>query len=120
MNLIYPLPTEEPAIAGIGWVENHHLQDSVESVIRNTGELSENAKESERQENVSDPESSDVSVSSQRGHSTRRTGKPSAWGRATPGEAASSHYTECKGLGILADVGGTRTPEVLSWGRRVR
>jgi hypothetical protein len=34
--------------------------------------------------------SSEAHVSSQRGHSTRRTGKPSTWGRATAYEVPQS------------------------------
>jgi hypothetical protein len=45
-NLIYPVPTEEPAVAGIGWVDNRHLNSCVESIIRNVGDPLDDAKES--------------------------------------------------------------------------
>ena len=38
MNLIYPVLTEEPAVAGIGWLDNRHLRDFVESINGNLGE----------------------------------------------------------------------------------
>ena len=46
MNLIYPLPTEEPAIAGIGLFDNRHLRDLVESIDGNMGDPADTAKES--------------------------------------------------------------------------
>jgi hypothetical protein len=89
MNLIYPLPTEEPAIAGIGWLENHHLHDSAESVIMNTGERTWDVKESGSRRLETTPKSSKAQVGSQRGHSTRRMGKLSTGRRATPGEVGA-------------------------------
>jgi hypothetical protein len=86
MNLIYPAPTEEPAIAGIGLPDNRHLNDLVESITMNVGDHSRNEKESGSKAVETHPKSSDVLGWSQRGHSTRRTGKPSTWERATPWE----------------------------------
>jgi hypothetical protein len=46
MNLIYPVPTEEPAVAGIGCQDNRHLRDFVESITRNLGDPPDGANES--------------------------------------------------------------------------
>jgi hypothetical protein len=46
MNLIYPMPAREPRYAGIGWSDNHHLSDLVESINGNMGDPSDDAKES--------------------------------------------------------------------------
>jgi len=43
-NLIYPMSTEEPAIAGIGQLDNRHLTDLVESITRNLGAPSADGK----------------------------------------------------------------------------
>jgi hypothetical protein len=83
MNLMYPVPTEEPAIAGIGWTDNRHLHDLVESIIRNVGDHSRNVQESGSSRLETTSKSSDVLGWSQRGHSSRRAGKPSTWRRAT-------------------------------------
>jgi hypothetical protein len=45
-NLMYPMSTGEPAIAGIGWVDNRHLNDFVESITINMGDPSDDANES--------------------------------------------------------------------------
>ena len=37
-NLIYPMSTEEPTIAGIGLSDNRHLNDLVESITKYTHE----------------------------------------------------------------------------------
>jgi hypothetical protein len=71
MNLMYPVPTEEPAVAGRGCGDNRHLLDCVESIIRNLGDSSDNANESGSRGLATTPKSSDVSEGSQRGHSTR-------------------------------------------------
>jgi hypothetical protein len=42
-NLIYPVLTEEPAIAGIGCLDNRHLRDFVESIVENLGDLAADA-----------------------------------------------------------------------------
>jgi hypothetical protein len=83
MNLIYPVPTEEPAIAGIGCCDNRHLHDLVESIIRNVGDPSDNANESGSNELETAPKSSDGSEGSQRDHSTQSAGKPRTGGRVT-------------------------------------
>jgi hypothetical protein len=84
MNLIYPVSTEEPAIAGIGPSDNRRLHDPVESIIVNVGDLSDDVNESGSTDWATSPKSSDASERSQCGHSTLRAGKPSTWGRATP------------------------------------
>jgi hypothetical protein len=89
MNLIYPLPTEEPRYAGIGWRENHHRHDRVESVMMNTGERTWDVKESGIRRLETTPKSSKAQVGSQRGHSTQRMGKPSTGGRATAWEVGA-------------------------------
>jgi hypothetical protein len=120
MNLIYPLPTEEPAVAGIGWLENHHLHDRVESVIMNTGERPWDVKESGSRWLETTPKSSKAQVGSQRGHSTRRTGKPSTGGRATAGQVPQSTITPLyTGESRLGGGKETRVM-VLIGGRRVR
>jgi hypothetical protein len=82
-NLIYPASTREPAIAGKGEHDNHHLTDLVESISGNMGEPSDDAKESGSRGWETIPKTSKAFEGSQRGHSTRRTGKPSTGGRAT-------------------------------------
>jgi hypothetical protein len=120
VNLTYPIPTREPAIAGRGRQRTATYVISLESMAVNMGDPSGDANESGSSEWETTPKTSDASEGSQRGHSTRSAGKPCTWGRATPGEAASRHYAECEGLGSLANVSGTRTREVLSWGGRMR
>jgi len=46
MNLIYPVSTKEPAIAGIGCPDNHHLTSLAECIGWNLGDLVHDAKES--------------------------------------------------------------------------
>jgi hypothetical protein len=46
MNLIYPASTKEPAVAGIGCPDNHHLTSLVECIRRNLGDLVHDVKES--------------------------------------------------------------------------
>jgi hypothetical protein len=46
MNLIYPVSTEEPAVAGIGPSDNRCLHDPVESIIVNVGDPSDDVNES--------------------------------------------------------------------------
>jgi hypothetical protein len=46
MNLIYPVSTEEPAIAGLGPSDNRRLHDPVESIVVNVGDPLDNVKES--------------------------------------------------------------------------
>jgi hypothetical protein len=57
-------------------VDHHHLHDSVESVTENMGELTRDGKESERGAGKSILKSSEVRVSSQRGHSSRGSHVP--------------------------------------------
>jgi hypothetical protein len=45
-NLMYPASTEEPAVAGIGWIDNRHLRDFVESIVENLGDPSGDVNES--------------------------------------------------------------------------
>ena len=72
----------------------------------NVGDPAWDVKESGITDVVTRPKSSNAQTGSQRGHRTRRAGKPRTGGRATPGEVASNHYAECEGLGILANVSG--------------
>jgi hypothetical protein len=88
-HLIYPMSTEEPAIAGTGRSDNRHLRDLAESIMRNLGDSSDNANESGSSELETTPKSSDVSEESQRGHSTRSAGKPRTGGRATACEVGA-------------------------------
>jgi hypothetical protein len=81
--LIYPISTEEPAIAGIGYFDNRHLNDFVESIVRNLGDSSDNVNESGSSELETTPKTSDMSEESQRGHSSLSAGKPRTWRRAT-------------------------------------
>jgi hypothetical protein len=56
---------------------------SLESISVNMGDPADDANESGSSEWETTPKTSDVSEGSQRGHSTRRAGKPRTWGRAT-------------------------------------
>jgi hypothetical protein len=47
-NLTYPIPTREPALAGIGCGITATYVISLESIIVNMGELAWDVKESER------------------------------------------------------------------------
>jgi hypothetical protein len=83
MNLIYPTSTREPAIAGIGCMDNRHLHDLVEFIIRNLGGPVNDVKESGSSGLETTSKTSNASTGSQRGHSTLSVGKPRTWGRAT-------------------------------------
>jgi hypothetical protein len=85
-DLIYPVSTEEPAVAGIGCMGNHHLRDPVESINVNMGDPSDDAKERGSKELATALKTSEAPEGSQRGHSTRSAGKPRTWERAAPGE----------------------------------
>jgi hypothetical protein len=82
-NLIYPASTQEPAVAGIGCMDNHHLRDRVESIKRNLGGPLGDDKESGSSGLETTPKTSDAPEGSQRGHSTQSAGKPRTGGRAT-------------------------------------
>jgi hypothetical protein len=56
----------------------------LESIKVNMGGPSADANGSGSTEGATRPKSPDAAGGSQRGHTTRRTGKPSTWGRATP------------------------------------
>jgi hypothetical protein len=84
MNLIYPVPTEEPAIAGKGCMVTATYVIPLESINVNMGGPSADANGSGSTDGVTRPKSPDAAGGSQRGHTTRRMGKPSTWGRATP------------------------------------
>ena len=109
------------AIGGERLVDNHHLLDSVESVTGNMGELIRDVKESERRAGKSIPKSSEVRVGSQRGHSSRRAGKPRTGRRATAHEVPQSTTLPNAKPG---DPGRCRQKETrvngLGGGRRVR
>jgi hypothetical protein len=95
MNLMYPVPTEEPAIAGIGWTDNRRLHDLVESIIRNVGDSLTDVKESGSTDWETNPKTSNAVGESQRGHSTRSAGKPRTWGRVTAYWQPSSNAAGC-------------------------
>jgi hypothetical protein len=81
-NLTYPVPTEEPAVAGIGCSITATYVVSFESVTVNMGDPSDDANESGSSEVETPPKTSDASGGSQRGHSSRSAGKPHTWQRA--------------------------------------
>jgi hypothetical protein len=83
MNLMYPVSTEEPRYAGIGPSDDRRLHDPAESITANVGDLSGDVKESGSNELETALKSSDASDRSQRGHSSRSTGKPCTGRRAT-------------------------------------
>jgi hypothetical protein len=83
MNLIYPTPTRELAIASIGCHDNRHLRDLAESIDGNMGDPSHDDKGSGSTDGETRPKSSKACDGSQRGHSTQRVGKPRTRGRAT-------------------------------------
>jgi hypothetical protein len=83
MNLIYPVSTEVLAIARLGYADNRRLSGSVESISVNMGDPSGDVKESGSSRLETTSKSSDALEGSQRGHSSRRAGKPSTWPRAT-------------------------------------
>jgi hypothetical protein len=83
MNLIYPVPTEGACDNRYRLADNHHLSDLVESVKLNLGGPSDDGNESGSRRVETPPKSSDASEGSQRGHSSRSTGKPCTWRRAT-------------------------------------
>ena len=84
INLIYPVPTEEPAIAGRGCMVTATYVIPLESINVNMGGPSADANGSGSTDGATRPKSPDAAGGSQRGHTTRRTGKPSTWGKATP------------------------------------
>jgi hypothetical protein len=57
-----------------------------ESITVNRGDSSDDGKESGSRGLETAPKPSEASGESQRGHSTRRAGKPRTGGRTTPGE----------------------------------
>jgi hypothetical protein len=71
------------AICGDRLHDNHHLHDLAESTNGNMGDPSDDDKESGSRALETAPKPSDASEGSQRGHSSRSTGKPCTWRRAT-------------------------------------
>ena len=53
---MYPVPTEEPAVAGIGLWDNRHLRDFMESIVENVGDPPDDANESGRRRVETPPE----------------------------------------------------------------
>jgi hypothetical protein len=82
-HLIYSIPTEEPAIAGIGCEITATYVILFEFIHGNMGDPSDDGNESGNRELETTPKSSDAPEGSQRGHSTQRAGKLPTWGRAT-------------------------------------
>ena len=83
-DLIYPASTEEPAVAGRGRVITTTYMIPFESIAVNMGDLLGDVKESGSKGLETALKSSEAPSRSQRGRSTRRAGKPSTGGRATP------------------------------------
>lgn len=69
MNLIYPMSTGEPAVAGIGYLDNRHLRDPAESINGNMGDPADDVKGSRSNGLVTVLKSSKASGGSQRSHS---------------------------------------------------
>jgi hypothetical protein len=86
---MYPVPTEELAIARLGQCDNRRLSGPVESINVNMGDHSRNVKESGSSGLETASKSSEVLGWSQRGHSTPSAGKPRTWGRATAWEVGA-------------------------------
>jgi hypothetical protein len=95
MNLIYPASIREPAIAGIGCSDNHHLNGPIESINGNMGDLPSHAKESGSTDIVICPKTSNGLGRSQRSHSTRSVGEPRTRGRATAWRLFRRDIAEC-------------------------
>ena len=74
----------------MGESDNRHLSCPAESIAVNMGDLPRDDKESGSTGEAIRPKSSNALGKSQRGHSTRRTGKPSTGGRATAYEVPQS------------------------------
>jgi len=74
----------------MGESDNRHLSCPAESISVNMGDLPRDDKESGSTGGETRPQSSNALRKSQRGHSTRRMGKPSTWGRATAYEVPQS------------------------------
>jgi hypothetical protein len=83
IDLIDPASIRKPAIAGIGCPDNHHLNGLVESINGNMGGPAGDVKESGSRGLETTPKTSKAPEGRQRGHSTRRAGKPRTGGRAT-------------------------------------
>jgi hypothetical protein len=77
------MPAGEPAIAGKGCAITTTDVVSFESINVNMGDPSDDVNESGSRGLATTPKTSDASEGSQRGHSTRRVGKPRTGGRAT-------------------------------------
>ena len=84
MNLIYPMSTGEPAVAGIGYLDNRHPRDPAESINGNMGDPADDVKGSGSNGLVTVLKTSDASEGSQRGHSTQSAGKPRTGGSCDP------------------------------------
>ena len=70
-------------------MDNRRLRGPVESIHVNVGDPSDDVKESGSSELKTAPKPSEASDGSQRGHSTRRLGKPATGGRATACEVGA-------------------------------
>jgi hypothetical protein len=79
-DLISPVPTEEPAIAGRGWEVTATSVISWESMAMTMGERHGDGKASERREHLRAPEASEAPCRRQRGHVV------SAWESPVQGE----------------------------------
>jgi hypothetical protein len=75
-HLIYPVPTEEPAVAGIGWTITTTYMVAQSPSLGTWETLSMMLRRAELRSGKHLLKSSDASRGSQRGHSSRRAGKP--------------------------------------------
>jgi hypothetical protein len=108
INLIYPTSTREPREAGRGCSITTTYTTSFESIDGNMGELIRDVKESGSNGVETHLKASEAPISSQRGHSSRRTGKPRTGRRATACEVPQS-TTLANGKAVNAADVGRRT-----------
>jgi hypothetical protein len=94
MNLISPMSTAEPAIAGKGRKDNHHLHDLAELISENLGDHSWHGKESGSTDGATHHKPSNVPEWSQRGRSPQGAGKPRTGGRATACRCFGADFIE--------------------------
>jgi hypothetical protein len=105
---MYPTPTREPRYAGRGGSITTTYTISFESIDGNMGELIRDVKESGSHGVATHLNSSDAPISSQRGHRSRRAGKPRTGRRATACEVPQS-TTLAHGKAVnTADVGSRK------------
>jgi hypothetical protein len=105
INLMYPTPTREPRYAGRGCAITTTDTISFESIDGNMGELIRDVKESGSNGVATHLKASDAPISSQRGHSSRRAGKPRTGRRATACEVPQSTTLANAKAVNTADVG---------------